>query len=225
MSQNKKRRGRPPVETLTDPQRRAFRAITEFIARHGFPPTAQELADSLGVSGPSAHALVGQLVRKDYLKRESRKARGLSIVREIDDAPRKMVLVSVPIVGRVAAGQPVLAEENIVGEVLVENTVVGGEPCFALRVAGQSMVNAGIADKDIVIVRRQLIAENGDIVVALIGGEATVKRLSIQGPRIELRPENPKFKPIVVGTDDDLRILGKVVAVRRADRSQGAKPD
>jgi repressor LexA len=145
----------------------------------------------------------------------------LSIVRDIDDAPRKVVLVSVPIVGRVAAGQPIMAEENIVGEVLVENTVVGGEPCFALCVAGQSMVNAGIADKDIVIVRRQIIAENGDIVVALIGGEATVKRLSIQGPRVELRPENPKFKPIVVGTDDDLRILGKVVAVRRADRSPG----
>lgn len=221
MSHNKKRRGRPPVQTLTDPQRRAFRAITEFIARHGFPPTAQELADALGVSGPSAHALVGQLVRKDYLKRESRKARGLSIVREIDDAPRKVVLVSVPIVGRVAAGRPVLADENIIGEVLVESTVVSGVQCFALQVAGQSMVNAGIADKDLVVVRRQPIAENGDIVVALIGGEATVKRLSIQGPRIELRPENPKFKPIVVGTDDDLRILGKVVAVR----SQGAKPN
>lgn len=221
MKVSRKPRGRPPVTTLTDAQRRAFRAISAFIARHGFPPTAQELADALGIAAPSAHALVGQLVRKDYLKRESRKARGLSIVRDIDDAPRKVVLVSVPIVGRVAAGQPIMAEENIVGEVLVENTVVGGEPCFALCVAGQSMVNAGIADKDIVIVRRQIIAENGDIVVALIGGEATVKRLSIQGPRVELRPENPKFKPIVVGTDDDLRILGKVVAVRRADRSPG----
>jgi repressor LexA len=221
MKVSRKPRGRPPVTTLTDAQRRAFRAISAFIARHGFPPTAQELADALGIAAPSAHALVGQLVRKDYLKRESRKARGLSIVRDMDDAPRKVVLVSVPIVGRVAAGQPIMAEENIVGEVLVENTVVGGEPCFALCVAGQSMVNAGIADKDIVIVRRQIIAENGDIVVALIGGEATVKRLSIQGPRVELRPENPKFKPIVVGTDDDLRILGKVVAVRRADRSPG----
>lgn len=221
MSNHKKRRGRPPVQTLTDPQRRAFRAVSAFLARHGFPPTAQELADALGVSGPSAHALVSQLVRKDYLKRESRKARGLSIVRDIDDAPNKVVLVSVPIIGRVAAGQPILADENIIGEVLVENAVVSGAPCFALRVAGQSMVNAGIADKDLVIVRRQPIAENGDIVVALIGVEATVKRLSIRGARVELCPENPKFKPIVVGTDDDLRVLGKVVAVRRADRSSG----
>jgi len=219
MSDRKKRRGRPPVETLTDPQRRAFRAVSAFLARHGFPPTAQELADALGISAPSAHALVGQLVRKDYLKRQSRKARGLSIVREIDDAPSR--LVPVPVVGRVAAGRPVLADENIVGEVLVESAVVRGEPCFALRVAGQSMVGAGIADGDLIVVRRQPIAENGDVVVALVGGEATVKRLSIQGPRVELCPENPKFKPIVVGIDDDLRILGKVVAVRRADRSPG----
>lgn len=222
MSERKKRRGRPPVETLTDPQRRAFRAVSAFLARHGFPPTAQELADALGIAAPSAHALVGQLVRKDYLKRTSHKARGLSIVREIDDAPRK--LVAVPIVGRVAAGRPILAEENIVGEVLVESGVVSGAQCFALRVAGQSMVDAGIADGDLVVVRRQLIAENGDIVVALIGEEATVKRLSIRGPRVELCPENPKFKPIVVGVDDELRILGKVVAVRRDDCAQGSKP-
>lgn len=209
-----KRRGRPPVATLTDPQRRAFRAVSDFIARHGYPPTAQELADVLGMSAPSAWTLVSQLVRKDYLKRESNKARGLSIVREVDDAPTKVELVPVPIVGRVAAGVPIFANENIIGEILVENTVVKGDSCFALRVAGQSMANAGIADKDVIIVRRQPLAENRDIVVAVIGDEATVKRLSFQGPRIELLPENPRFKPMVVGPDDDFRILGKVIAIR-----------
>ena len=215
------RRGRRPIETLTDPQRRAFRTVSDFIAQHGYPPTAQELADRLGLSAPSAWALVGQLVRKDYLKRESNKARGLSIVREIEDAPIQVELVSIPIVGRVAAGSPILADENIVGEILIENTVVRGDSCFALRVVGESMVNADIADKDLIIVRRQPLAEHRDIVVALLGDEATVKRLSFQGSRVELLPENPRFRPIVVGPDDEFRILGKVVAVRRTSHPKG----
>jgi repressor LexA len=209
-----KRRGRPPIATLTDPQRRAFRAVSDLAARHGYPPTAQELADVLGMSAPSAWTLVSQLVKKEYLKRDANKSRGLSIVREIDDAPERVELVSVPIVGHVAAGAPIFAEENIIGEILVENTVVKGDSCFALRVAGQSMVNAGIADKDVIVVRRQPLAEHRDIVVAMLHDEATVKRLSFQGSRIELLPENPRFKAITVGPDDDFRILGKVIAIR-----------
>ncbi|MCZ2343085.1 MAG: transcriptional repressor LexA [Bacteroidales bacterium] len=210
----KRPRGRPRVDELTATQRGAFQAIREFFRQHGYPPTAQELADLLGISAPSAHALVGQLVRKEYLRREPLKARGLSIARELD-MPPQVELVSVPIIGEVAAGIPILAQENVVGEVLVESSVVRGQQCFALRIKGKSMIDAGIDDKDLVIVRRQPIAENNDIVVALLGDEATVKRLSIKGPRIELRPENQKFKPMVVEPDDELRILGKVVAVRR----------
>lgn len=190
-----------------------FRVVSQHLARHGYPPTCQELADELDVTAPTAHALVRQLIRKEYLKRERGKARGLTVVREIEPQPGR--LVPVPILGSVAAGRPILAEENIVGEILVDSSVVRDAPCFALRVKGPSMVDAGIADKDLIVVRRQPIAENGDIVVALLHDEATVKRLSINGHIIELRPENPKFKPIVVGVDDDLRILGKVVAVRK----------
>jgi repressor LexA len=156
---------------------------------------------------------VNQLVRKGYLKREPRKARGIAIIREPeDDVPD---LVAVPIVGRVAAGQPILAEENIVGEVLVEGGIARSGRCFALEVTGDSMVDAGIRERDLVVVREQAVAENGDIVVALLEDEATVKRLFIRDERIELRPENPKYRPIPVGPDDGLRILGKVVAVRR----------
>jgi repressor LexA len=208
-----KRRGRPPIIKLTDSQRRTLGEVRAFIAHHRFPPTAQELAEVLGISPASAHEQINHLVRKGYVRREPRKARGLSIIRDCDDEPAG--LVAIPLIGTVAAGHPVLAEENFIGEVLVEGGLVRGGRCFALRVSGQSMVNAGIADADVVIVRQQPIAENGDIVVAMIGGETTVKRLFIQGPRIELRPDNPKLKPIVIGAGDELRILGKVVAVRR----------
>lgn len=213
MDLDRKRRGRRPIEDLTDAQRRTLGEVRAFIVRHRFPPSVQELGEVLGISPASAHQQINQLVRKGYIKREPRKARGLSIIRDSDDGPAG--LVAVPLVGTVAAGHPVLAEENLIGEVLVEGGLVRGGRCFALRVSGQSMVNAGIEDQDVVIVRQQPIAESGDIVVAMIDDEATVKRLSIQGPSIELRPENPKFKPIVIGAGDELRILGKVVAVRR----------
>lgn len=222
MVQDQKRRGRRPIENLTDAQRRTLGEVRAFINRQGFPPTVQDLAEILGISPASAHEQINQLVRKRYIKREPRKARSLGILRDSDDRPTN--LMAVPLLGTVAAGHPVLSDENLIGEVLVDGGVVRGVRCFALRVSGQSMANAGIADQDVVIVRQQPIAESGDIVVALVDDEATVKRLSIQGPRIELRPENPSFLPIVIGAGDELRILGKVVAVRRTSDSPGVGP-
>ena len=213
MTAPQKRRGRRPVETLTDRQRRTLTEVRDYIVQHRFPPTVKELADVLGISTASVHAQINQLVRKGFLNREPRKARGLVVAREPDDGPAD--LLPLPILGVVAAGQPVFAEENFIGEVLVEAGQVRSGPCFALRVSGPSMVGAGISDRDLVIVRRQSIAESGDIVVALVDGDTTVKRLSIRGPVIELRPENPRFRPIPFGAENDIRILGKVVGVRR----------
>ncbi len=209
-----KRRGRPPIEAITEPQRRTLAAIRTHISRRGFPPTGQELGELLGIASASAHELVHQLVRKGYLRREPGKARSLEVLKQPE--PEVAELVPIPIVGAVAAGQPILAVENIVGELLVERHLAGRWPCFALAVKGDSMIRAGIHEGDHIVVRQQPIAESGDIVVALLGDEATVKRLHIAGDRIELRPENPRFRPIAVGPDDDLRIAGKVVAVRRA---------
>ncbi|KAB2949477.1 MAG: transcriptional repressor LexA [Phycisphaerae bacterium] len=217
----RERRGRRPIASLTESQRRALLEVQAFVGRHRFPPTVQELAEILGISGASAHAQIGQLIRKGYIKREPRKARGLSVLREPEDTP--VDLVPVPLVGTVVAGHPVLAEENVIGEVLVEERLALAGRCFALRVTGDSMTNAGIADRDVIIVRQQPIAESGDIVVALLHDEATVKRLVIRADRIELRPENRSFRPIVVAPDDELRILGKVVGVRRASESAGAR--
>ena len=208
----RKGRGRRPVEEITDTQINALKEIRRFTNHRGFPPTIKELADILGISHASAHGQVNQLVRKGYLKREARKARSLAIVREPENT--LSVMIAVPIVGRVAAGRPILAVENIVGEIMVEGRIARSGRCFALEVAGDSMVNAGIKERDLVVVREQPVAENGDIVVALLEDEATVKRLFIRDEKIELRPENPKHRPIPVGPDDGLRILGKVIAVR-----------
>lgn len=213
MDPSPKRRGRRPTEDLTETQARVLREVRDFIVHRGMPPTGKELADVLGVSTATAHEQVGQLVRKGFLRREPHKARGLFLVREPSCEP--VDLVSVPLVGTVAAGAPLLSEENLLGEVMVEKRLVTAGRHFALRITGQSMRDASINDGDVVIVRQQPVAQNGDIVVALLDDEATVKRLSIREHEIELRPENPSYKPIRIGPEHELRIIGKVIAVRR----------
>jgi len=214
MAQRKPGRGRPRVDGITDAQRRTLREIQDFIAHKKYPPTMKELAESLGVTPASAHEQVGQLERKGYVQRESRKARSLAVLREPDEETAE--LMSVPLLGMVPAGPPVLAEENIIGEVLVESGVARRGRCFALKVTGDSMKGAGLRDGYVVIVRQQPVAEIGDIVVALVDGEATVKRLYIRGDQIELRPENRKYRPIVIGSETEMSIIGKVVAIRRS---------
>lgn len=213
MPDNGKRRGRRPINELTATQHRVLRAVQDFIAQRGFPPTAKELGELLDVSSATAHEQVGQLVRKGYVQREPRKARGLSILRDPNNEPAD--LVSIPLLGTIPAGTPLFAEENLLGEVMIERSLAATGRCFALRVTGDSMQDAAIRDGDVVIVRQQPVAENGDIVVAMRNDEATVKRLSIREHQIELRPENPDHDPIPIGPDDDLRVLGKVVGVRR----------
>lgn len=210
-----KKRGRKPVEGLTVAQEKALKAIRAFVDRNGFPPTVMELADHLGMASASAHELVSALVEKGFLRRTPRKARSLEIVRQ-PPVPASD-LRPVPVVGTVVAGMPLLAVENIEGEILVDAHVVRGT-CFALKVKGDSMIEADIAEGDLVIVRQQPLAESGDIVVALMEDEATVKRLFISDEKIELRAENPAYPVISIGAENGLRILGKVVAVRR--RSQ-----
>ncbi len=214
MTAKRKRPGRPAEERITDAQREALSHLSDFTARNGFPPTMQELGQLLNISGASAHQLALQLERKGYVTRQPRQARSLKVVREADQEPK--VLVGVPILGRVAAGPAMLAEENVEGQVMVEGSLVGRGSCFALVITGDSMINAGIREGDIVIVRQQPVAESGEIVVALLGDETTVKRLFIQGDRIELRPENKRYKPIPMTGNQDSRILGKVIAIRHS---------
>jgi len=215
MAKHKRGRGRPFVEEITDSQRRTLRAIQDFIAHRKYAPSMQELADAMGLStAASAHEQVIQLERKGYVQREPRKARSLAVIRQPEEAATE--LMPVPLVGSVAAGPLMLAEENVIGEVLVESNVAKRGRCFALKVTGESMKGAGLRDGYVVIVRQQPVAENGDIIVALVDGEATVKRLYIRGDQIELRPENPRYRPLVIDGETEMSIVGKVVAVRRS---------
>lgn len=215
MATAKRGPGRPVVEALTGSQQRTLEEIRQIVARKHLPPTMQELATAMGMTAASAHEQVNQLVRKGYLKREPRKARNLVILKGPPDEIGEFI--EIPIVGTVAAGYPILAEENIVGHVIIDGNVARRGRCFALNVVGDSMIRAGIKAGDLVIVRQQAMAENGDIVVAMLDGDATVKRLSICEEVVQLCPENPKYQPIVIEPDQDFRILGKVMGVRRLD--------
>ncbi|MGN7614103.1 transcriptional repressor LexA [Magnetococcales bacterium HHB-1] len=206
----KRRRGRPPTKGLTPTLEKSLRFIHEFIMLHGFPPTAREIAEEKGIHQQSAREQLVQLEKKGYIRRTPKQARSIEILR----MPPTGGISPVFIVGQVAAGIPIYAEENIVGEILVEERYAQGH-CFALRVVGDSMINAGIHEGDYVIVRQQPLAQSGDIVVAFLNDdEATLKRLYISETKIELRPENKNYEPISIGHDDNLRIVGKVVAVR-----------
>jgi repressor LexA len=214
-----KPRGRPRIASITEPQQRTLRAIEDWLRAREYPPTIQELADALGITPATTHAQVKQLERKGYIKRESRKARGLVLLRSPGEP--LLDLVQIPLVGTVAAGRPLGAEENVLGHLLVERRHCRSSRCFALRVTGESMQDADIHDGDTVIVRQQPLAQHNDIVVALVDGEATVKRLYLQEQVIELRPENSSYRPISIGPDTDLRIVGKVLAVHRTAVSPG----
>lgn len=219
---------------LTPRQRQVFEWVKAFIREHTMPPTVREIGDALGIKSSSVFDLLKTLERKDYMRRGARRARSLIVedrkdrrlhrsrkIRVLEDVPEgereRKNLVAVPVVGAVAAGKPILAEENIIGELLVDADLVRVGRFFALEVAGDSMIGAGIHHGDTVLVRQQPLAETGDIVVAVLGGEATVKRLHLREDAIALRPENPAHQPIMVSPEDDLRIAGKVVGVQRAD--------
>lgn len=215
----------PDKQELTAKQREILDAVQSWIESHGRPPTLREMAVRMGVSSTNAirdHLRV--LESKGYLKREARLSRGLEVIRggkadepvHAAEVPSHPDLIAVPLIGRVAAGAPILAEENIEDTLYLDKFFVRDGDVFALQVKGNSMINAGIFDGDYVFVRQQPIANRGEIVVALIGEEATVKTFYPENGQIRLQPENDHMQPIVVRRGDpDFRIVGKVSAVLR----------
>ena len=203
------------IETLTAAQKRLLEAIETFMAQNGMSPTMREMAEELEQGVANVFKLVQRLERNGYVSRVAGKARSLTVIRSAGEES-VVDLVSIPLVGTVVAGHPLLAQENVLGELLVDSSTVRSGRHFALKVSGHSMIDAGISSGDVVIVRQQPLAEHRDIVVALLNDEATIKRLHHRSGEIQLLPENHRFKPILVGPDDDLRIVGKVVAIRRA---------
>jgi repressor LexA len=200
---------------LTDRQREVLEFIQAFSEAHGVPPTVREIGGRFHVTPRAAFDHLRALERKGYLRRrstEGRTSRALTLV--VPPAKR----YEVPILGRIAAGTPLLAEENRDGTLPLDPAWVGGrgDDVFGLRVRGESMINAHIVEGDLVLVRRQDHAQPGDIVVALVDGEATVKRFARDAHAVLLRPEHPTMGPIIIREGEkDLRILGKVVGLVR----------
>ncbi len=208
---------------LTDRQQEIWGFLVEYVDRHGYPPTVREIGEAVGLASPSTvHAHLANLERAGLLKRDPTKPRALELVGHRRSAPSERVepgrgIHSLPLLGQVAAGGPLLAEENIEEYVSIPEPLARGGEEFLLRVKGDSMVNAGILDGDLLVVRRQQDARDGEIVVALAGedesaDEATVKTFYRENGRIRLQPENDALEPIYAS---HVRVLGRVVGVLR----------
>lgn len=215
---------------LTSRQQQIYDFICAEVAEKGYPPSVREIANGVGLSSPSTvHTHLQVLEDKGYIKRDYSKPRALEIMgqggagapvvhRVVSEQPDGVVtvdaqLVALPLVGRVAAGQPILAEQNIEGTLTLPSALVGDSASFVLRVQGESMIQAGIFDGDFVVVREQSDAANGQIVVAMVDDGATVKTFYRESDRIRLQPENPTMAPIYVKNPV---ILGRVVALIRS---------
>lgn len=202
--------------TLTHRQQQALDFISTCLHQRGYPPTLREIGEHMGIrstNGVNDH--LKALERKGYLIREELKSRALRPVHMT--SPKR---IEVPIIGRVAAGQPLLAEENVIDRVTVDRFFVGGasdRELFGLVVQGDSMIEDGIFSGDYLFVRKQATAERGQIVVVMVEGEATVKRIFPEGERIRLQPSNSAMAPIYIDRKDfrAIDILGKVVGIYR----------
>lgn len=210
------------MQDLTARQQQVLEYIRTSIARRGYPPTLREIGAHMGIrstNGVNDH--LRALERKGYLTRDDMKSRALrpreSKVRS-SRLPANDALLEIPVLGRVAAGQPILADEHVIDTIRVDPSLVGkGRDLFALRVTGDSMIEAGILSGDTIFVRKQLTANRGDIVVALIGDEATVKHYYPERDYVRFQPANAKMAPIIVRAVDFklTMILGVVVGLYR----------
>ncbi len=218
----------PPTEPagLTPRQRKVLEVIRDWVERFGYPPSVREIGDAVGLTSTSSvHHQLRALERKGYLRRDPNRTRAVDVrgpedvadtpstaaeepgARDLHPAP-----AMVPLLGNIAAGGPILAEQAVESVFPLPREIVGEGTLFLLNVRGDSMVEAAITDGDWVVVRQQPVAENGEIVAAMIDGEATVKTLKRRDGRIWLMPANPAYDPIA---GDDATILGRVVAVMR----------
>lgn len=209
--------------TLSDKQQAILRAIQASITQRGYPPSMREIGQAVGLSSLSsvAHQL-GQLELSGYLRRDPNRPRAMEILIDLDpveagtsdaDGPQVADAAMVPLVGRIAAGIPITADQMVEEVVPLPRTLVGNGELFMLTVVGDSMIDAAICDGDLVVVRRQQTAENGEIVAAMLDGEATVKVFRQRDGHTWLLPRNTAYEPIL---GDYAEVLGKVVAVLRS---------
>jgi repressor LexA len=215
--------------SLSEKEKQILVYIRRSLNTHGFPPTIRDIGNEFGIQSTNGvRYYLKRLETKGYLRRNPRISRGIFLVENTgtpipDESSHLPGLDSIyarggiPVLGRVAAGAPMIAEENVEEVLYLHGFVAQHRDLFALRVKGDSMVNAGILDGDVVVVRSQSEASNGEIVVALLDGEATVKRFHRSNQGIALLPENPTYTPIILSADafSQVKILGRVTAVLR----------
>lgn len=197
------------MKTLTARQQAVYDFIVEFLDEHAYPPTIREIADRFAISVKGAYDHVKALEKKGKLRLSENRSRALEIVRE-EKAEKSFV--EVPLLGVVAAGKPIFAEENFSGSVPVPAGMVREDACFALTVRGDSMHDAGIFHGDIAVIEERQTAENGEIVVAMIDDSVTLKRFFRENNRVKLVAENPAYSPIYT---QDLKILGCLKGIIR----------
>ena len=219
------------MRTKKDPMElnKREKAILKFIEKqvdaNGYPPSVREIGKAVGLSSTATvHAYLAKLMEKGYIKKEDQKGRTLRLLKSADNKPKikedkafysGKEMIDVPVIGKITAGQPILAVENVTDTFPIPIDFVGNSESFMLTVRGESMIEAGILDGDYILVRKQNTAENGQIVVALIEDEATVKTFYKEKDHIRLQPENSTMDPIIV---PNCSILGKVICVFRKMR-------
>jgi repressor LexA len=201
-------------DALTSRQGKILEVIRDAVTDRGYPPSIREIGEAVGLTSTSSvHSQLEALQRKGFIRRDPTKPRGIEV--HLDDQPGtspKPLPAYVPLVGQIAAGTPILADEQLKEVLSLPRELVGPGELFMLRVQGDSMIGDSILDGDYVVIRSQPDADEGELVAALLGEEATIKRLSRRGGRIRLLPANPAFEPI---DGDHATILGRVVAVLR----------
>ncbi|HWF56023.1 MAG TPA: transcriptional repressor LexA [Solirubrobacteraceae bacterium] len=199
---------------LTKRQQEIFDFIKKYSAKYGYPPTVRDIGKAVGLASSSTvHAHLANLERIGLLRRDPTKPRAIELLDRAAAAAASFVKPGLPLVGQVAAGQPVLAEENIEDYIQTPAFAGGDDGEYLLRVRGESMIKAGIFDGDLVVVRSQETASDGEIVVALVGEDATVKRFFQEDDHVRLQPENDTMQPI---RSREVRVLGKVVGLMRS---------
>ena len=210
----------PADVDLTDRQRAILDVVNGHLEEHGYPPSVREIGQAVGLrSTSSVHAQLATLEQKGYLRRDAAKPRAMEMAKdpETDITVRPESARNVPLVGEIAAGAPILADERVETVYPLPRELVGEGTLFLLRVRGDSMIDAGVLDGDLVVIREQAMVEQGEMCAALIDGEATVKffRRDRQG-QIFLDPANEHYEPIAIGTGSEANIMGKVVSVLRS---------
>jgi len=198
------------MEALPPRQKQVLEFIKEYVAQNEYPPSLRDIAAHIGVSGNVAViSHLEALERKGFIRRDTGSSRGIVLIRE-----KQPEVVQIPIVGTVRAGIPTLAIEDIEGYYPIEKMQLRGGTFF-LRVKGDSMINDAIMDGDLALIQPQESAQNGDIVVAMINGEATLKRFHRERDHIRLQPRNPNMEPIIIPAGEELTIIGKAIKIVR----------